>query len=233
VTKRLDTGWRATFNLVLFEHGSKDHKIRALRSSAVHFFRTVARDADDRCATALRLFPNIPDLGRRDIVGPQMNAVCADSKRDVSAGIDQEASRCSLVVSRSLFTNESDCLTGELFEFTSAEAFFAKLDVVYATEGSFGDFGEQRTATLRFAAGKLTAVGNVVEQTPGGHQPSAYYTVPAPPQRKSGSAGMNIGSGSGESLLFHDLHQRSGAAQEISIAARIVRCCNRVFADRK
>ena len=114
---------------------------------------------------------------RRDIVGAQMNAVGSRGKRDVGAGVDEEASSQFSVLSSqwSAVAHGRDRFPRQRFQFPRAEIFFAELDIVDAYTCSFGDLGEQGAATGVFVAAKLASVGDVIEQTAVSHQHSAYY----------------------------------------------------------
>ena len=97
----------------------------------------------------------------RNIVGGQVDAICARGDRHIRAGINEQT-RFTFHVSR--FTNHADCIARQRFEFPGRQVFFAKLDVVNSRARGFCDLGQQALAAMRFVSGKLFAVGDVAEQ---------------------------------------------------------------------
>ena len=69
-----------------------------------------------------------------------MNAIGAGGQSHVRAGVDEESSSSS--VARSWFLRAAegfDRLLRQPLQFARGKIFFAKLDVVHATAGGFGD----------------------------------------------------------------------------------------------
>ena len=87
-----------------------------------------------------------------------MHAVSGAGDGYVSAGIDQDASGWRVL------TNRPHGGAGKRLQFVDGKVLFAQLNVIYAAAGGFGDLIEQRNPAGRFVAGKLPAVGDVVEE---------------------------------------------------------------------
>ena len=96
-------------------------------------------------------------------MGAEVNAAGGGGQGDVSAGVNQENSGQSSVLS-SQFENDAHGFASQRFEFAGGEIFFAKLDVVDTAACGFGDFVEEMEAAGVLVAGEGGAVGDVVEE---------------------------------------------------------------------
>src|SRR5277367_7134536 len=121
-----------------------------------------------------------------------MDAIGSHGQRNVSAGINQEASLrfTSYILTGCQFTSYqfpvlstqwrvvTDCRQGFLcqdLKFTGTQIGLAELDVIDTGMRGFRNFGEQHAATGRSVSVKLAAVGNVIQQTAVSHHTSDYY----------------------------------------------------------
>jgi len=94
-----------------------------------------------------------------------MNTVGACGQGHVDAGVDEE-SRPLLAAGGQLprAAESFNCLARQLLQFAGGKILFAKLDIVHAIAGGFGDFLEQLAAARGLVPGKRGAVSDVVEQ---------------------------------------------------------------------
>ena len=93
-----------------------------------------------------------------------MHTISGAGDGDVGAGIDQDLSCRFAAAGRWVLADRANDGPGKRFQFAAGEVFFAQLNVTYAAAGGFGDPLEQRCPARGFVAGKLPAVGNVVEE---------------------------------------------------------------------
>jgi hypothetical protein len=101
--------------------------------------------------------PNLPNVRGRDIVRAEVNSIGLAGDGDVSSRVDQETS-CSATL-----TNYPNYGLSESLQFASGKIFLSQLNVIHATADGFPDFFQELAAALNFVAGKLGAVGYVVE----------------------------------------------------------------------
>ena len=87
-----------------------------------------------------------------------MHSVGADCQCHIAAGIDQQASFA--VRSANLFER---CLRQSL-KISCRQVFFAQLDEIDSRSGGFRNAIQQSRGAIAFAAGKLRAIGDVVEK---------------------------------------------------------------------
>ena len=101
-------------------------------------------------------------LAGQNVIRGQMNAICANRKSHVGAGVEEKcSSRFPVPGSQA---NGANCLARENLQFTSGKVLFAQLDVVHATGGGLGDLFQQEPATSDFIAEELFAIGDVVQK---------------------------------------------------------------------
>src|SRR5208282_343797 len=133
-------------------------------------------------------FEHAARLVRRDVVGAQMNSVGSHGECDVGAGVNEETSSQFRPSTQSPVRSSQgsavahgrEGVTGQRFQFSHAQIFFAELDVVDSGTRGFADFGEQGAAAGEFVATKLAPVSDVIKQTAVRHQLSAYYESAEP-----------------------------------------------------
>src|ERR1700739_3128701 len=104
-----------------------------------------------------------------------MNAVGTNGNRNVGAGIDQETCSHFPVLSQPL--DGLYRFPSKFFQFTRLEVLFSKLNEGDSSARGFSDLRQQKPPPGWVVASELDAVGDVVKQTAGSHQPSAYYEV--------------------------------------------------------
>ena len=87
-----------------------------------------------------------------------MNSIGAGSQGDINARVDEQPGR------RSRLANGGERFAGKLFEGSSREIFFAKLNEIDAGSGGLANLGEKSVALIGICAGELAPVGNVIKE---------------------------------------------------------------------
>jgi len=86
-----------------------------------------------------------------------MNAVGADGQSDIGAMVDQQ--------SRGAFgADDAQGFAGERLKLADAEVLFAELDVIHSGGSGLANGLEKLRLALGFGAGKLSPIGDVVDQ---------------------------------------------------------------------
>ena len=153
---------------MIFKDWAEDNEICALRFRQAHFFRRMTGNRNESTLHA-RLREQIAGVCSRDIAGAQVHAIGAHGQGNVAARIDQDAGTlCARTPARSF--DPPHCVASQRFQFARRKIFFSQLNVINAGTRGLRNFFQQALASRALIAGKLGAVGNVIQeqgQSPG------------------------------------------------------------------
>src|SRR5215469_16645610 len=147
--------------MFLFKHGGKNGEVSTGATGGNHFPLRMARDSHQWLRLHSCNSPDLPDVDGRKIFCAQVHSISAHRQRDVGSGIDQQSSFVAAG------TNRPNCLPGQAFKFAPAKVVFAKLDEIHTAVGGQPNPLQQLSPALILVAGKLSAIGDVVDEQAG------------------------------------------------------------------
>jgi hypothetical protein len=109
--------------------------------------------------------PDATDIGGRDVVGAEVDAVGSYGQGNIRAGVDEE-NRFPFPVLSSEFRSPQDShgFSCERFEVPSRQIFFAKLEEIDAGTRGFRNLAEKLSALGGFISRELAAIRDVAKK---------------------------------------------------------------------
>lgn len=165
----------------LSKDGAEEGEVCARGVCRSDFFLRMTGHGDNRLAGRTRCPPDPPHLKRRNVLGSKVHPIAPDREGHIGTRVDEQASFASAAAHR------IDHLASQLLQLSPGKVFLPQLDVVDAGSNCFPNFDQQLPMPLSLGAGKLSAIGDVVEEqeSVNSSQLPSSSPSPNPPEAES------------------------------------------------
>jgi hypothetical protein len=150
----------ASGNIHFFEDWREHREISPVGFGNPYLLGGVAGGSDQKLPAGMRPGGQRARVRGGDVGAGQVHAVSADGESDVGAMVDEQSRPA-------LGADQMQDLAGEQLEIADAEIFLPELNEIHFRGGGLTNGSEKPAAALRFAAGKLGSIRDVVNQHKG------------------------------------------------------------------